>query len=39
MVDRQVERDPEPRMAELRAEIAKHNRLYHQLDSPVISDA
>jgi DNA ligase (NAD+) len=45
MVDRQaeqaeqVERDPEPRIAELRAQIAEHNRRYHQLDDPIISDA
>jgi DNA ligase (NAD+) len=34
-----VERNPEPRMAELRAEIAEHNRRYYELDAPVISDA
>src|ERR687898_374937 len=35
MADQETER----RAAELRSEIAEHNRRYHELDDPVISDA
>src|SRR5690625_1382068 len=35
MADRQIEQ----RAAELRTEIAEHNRRYHELDAPTISDA
>lgn len=31
--------EAEARLAELRAEIRKHDRLYYELDAPVISDA
>jgi DNA ligase (NAD+) len=31
--------DPEARIAELRNLVARHNRLYHELDSPEIPDA
>jgi DNA ligase (NAD+) len=35
MADQEIEQ----RAAALRAEITEHNRLYHQLDAPVIADA
>ena len=31
--------DPEARIAELRAEVAHHNHLYHELDAPELPDA
>src|SRR5690606_13123357 len=31
--------EAERRLAELRAEIRRHDRLYYELDAPVISDA
>ena len=31
--------EPEQRITELRAEVAHHNRLYHELDAPEIPDA
>jgi DNA ligase (NAD+) len=37
--NRTTPRDQRERIAALRAEIARHNRLYHQLDNPEITDA
>jgi DNA ligase (NAD+) len=34
-----ADQETEQRAAQLRAEITEHNRLYHELDAPVISDA